>query len=117
MNNTAMGALLLGLGLLVLAELAPRLPRASWTNERAARLQMASQNYHAALHHAAHRQATAEGAPLEEARQEFEKHQAMLASLQARGENLRRALRWLGVAACGIGLVLHLWVRFQSPGP
>ena len=80
----------------------------------AAKLQTASENYHAALHRTVHRHPS-ESEPgaggVDDSRREYEKYQSMLLGVQDRGQTLRWALRWLGIIACGISLVFHLAVR------
>lgn len=120
MKNSVTVLLVLGLVLLALAELAPRLSRRTWNDSLAAKLQTASENYHAALHGAFHHHAPAADSATsgaEEARQEYEKYQSILLGAQSRGVSLRRTLRWLGIVACGISLVLHVLGRLELGGP
>jgi hypothetical protein len=113
-------AVLLGFGLcLVLASLFLTMflnGRHVWTNDLARKYQAASQNYHAALHSAAHSHAepsAPEPPPddLDAARRDYEQYQSLLTKAQTQGPRAAGILRWTGIALCAVGLAGFLLSR------
>jgi len=106
-----------GLCLLVLSAILPGVMggRATWTNEMAARLLQASQNYHAVLHETAHAGDESDSEQSFQAVQvEYLEQQSLLAAAKNRGRSSARLLRWLGIAVAGAGIGVHIVRQFKD---